>query len=94
MKIVPVKVDAPCRQQSHCGFTYAGCPIRFPAPIDLVGGDRLIVDAGSGQPLAVYRDRLLIWRYEPGVISGSFTFTLTPEQQAAMWAALGMGSKP
>lgn len=55
---------------------YCGSPddeVFFTAPIDLLPDDQVIIDPGSGRPLAVYRDSRKIWEFQGEYVSGSFT---------------------
>lgn len=67
--------------------------IFFLAPIDLLEGDKVIVDPGSGQPLAVYREGRKMWQYEGDCVSGSMTAKLNvnPEALEALYKAMGRG---
>lgn len=66
--------------------------IFFPAPIDLLPDDKVVLDPGCGQPLGVYRDNGLIWQFEGHYISGSFSVNVTTDMDGlkALWAVMGM----
>lgn len=66
--------------------------IFFLAPIDLLEGDKVIIDPGSGQPLAIYRDGRKIWEFEGHYVSGTVRFkgTISPEGLEALQKALGI----
>jgi hypothetical protein len=62
---------------------FCGSPVEsvfFPAPIDLQPGDIVLIDYGSGRPLAVYRDRRKIWEFEGEDVSGAFPLKGTVAQ--------------
>lgn len=63
--------------------------IFFQAPIDLLVGDKIIVDPGSGQPLVVYRNGRKFWEFDGHYASGSMTvkFDANPEGLQALYDA-------
>jgi hypothetical protein len=74
-KLYQGNVSQPVTQDSYCGDPEG--EVFFTAPIDLLPDDKVMIDWGSGQPLAVYRDNRKIWEFQGHYVSGSFSMTGT-----------------
>ena len=91
-KITIAHVSQAIPHGQGCGTSEDG--IMFLAPIELLPDDKVIVDPASGQPLGVYRDNRLVWKFEGHYVSGSMVANLTTDVDGlkALLALLGRKS--